>query len=120
MLRSEFSSSPAGCNGDGNNGDGSGGGGGGSGGVGECVDEALCRHVAHLFTRDPLVMFHGMIEEVPDDGTRSDHWESLQSTNWQTMRWKPPPPRKANAPCAPHIGWRTEFRSMEVSYLVTT
>ena len=28
------------------------------------------------------------------------------------MRWKPPPPR--NDPNAPHIGWRTEFRPMEV------
>lgn len=28
------------------------------------------------------------------------------------MRWKPPPPR--NSPNDPHIGWRTEFRSMEM------
>ena len=27
-------------------------------------------------------------------------------------RWKPPPPRMS--PDDPHIGWRTEFRSMEV------
>ena len=60
---------------------------------GDAMDPALCRHVAHLFTRDPLVMFHQRIREVPDDGSRSDHWESIQSTNWQTMRWKPPPPR---------------------------
>ena len=30
----------------------------------------------------------------------------------QTVRWKPPPPR--NNPNDPHIGWRTEFRSMEM------
>jgi glutamate--cysteine ligase catalytic subunit len=30
----------------------------------------------------------------------------------QTVRWKPPPPR--NSPNDPHIGWRTEFRSMEM------
>ena len=30
----------------------------------------------------------------------------------QTVRWKPPPPR--NGPNDPHIGWRTEFRSMEI------
>jgi len=41
-----------------------------------------------------------------------EHFESINSTNWQTVRWKPPPP-KANV-CSPHIGWRTEFRSMEV------
>ena len=30
------------------------------------VDEALSRHVAHLFVRDPLVLFEGLIEEVDD------------------------------------------------------
>lgn len=36
-----------------------------------------------------------------------DHFENIQSTNWQTMRFKPPP---VDSP----IGWRVEFRSMEV------
>jgi hypothetical protein len=75
------------------------------------VDPALSQHIAHLFIRDPLVIFDGNIEEV-DDETQTDHFESIQSTNWQTVRWKPPPPR--NSPNDPHIGWRTEFRSMEV------
>merc|ERR1712048_1491105 len=45
-----------------------------------------------------------------------DHWENLQSTNWQTMRWKPPPPSKGLAASSSedHIGWRVEFRSMEI------
>eukprot|EP00540_Astrosyne_radiata_P006898 CAMPEP_0116838788 /NCGR_PEP_ID=MMETSP0418-20121206/9406_1 /TAXON_ID=1158023 /ORGANISM="Astrosyne radiata, Strain 13vi08-1A" /LENGTH=466 /DNA_ID=CAMNT_0004468827 /DNA_START=148 /DNA_END=1548 /DNA_ORIENTATION=+ len=75
------------------------------------VDPALAQHVAHLFIRDPLVVFDGAVEEV-DDETQTEHWESIQSTNWQTVRWKPPPPR--NSPNDPHIGWRTEFRSMEI------
>ena len=33
--------------------------------------------------------------------------QNIQSTNWQTVRFKPPPP---NSP----IGWRVEFRPMEV------
>ena len=32
-----------------------------------------------------------------------DHFENIQSTNWQTMRFKPPPP-------GDKIGWRVEFR----------
>nr|XP_048701240.1 glutamate--cysteine ligase catalytic subunit isoform X2 [Caretta caretta] len=32
---------------------------------------------------------------------------NIQSTNWQTMRFKPPPPNS-------DIGWRVEFRPMEV------
>jgi glutamate--cysteine ligase catalytic subunit len=61
--------------------------------------------------RDPLVIFEGAIEEV-DDETQTEHFESIQSTNWQSVRWKPPPPR--SGPNDPHIGWRTEFRSMEI------
>jgi len=63
------------------------------------------------FIRDPLVVFNGAVDEV-DDETQTDHFESIQSTNWLTVRWKPPPPR--DSPNAPHIGWRTEFRSMEI------
>lgn len=77
------------------------------------MDSALARHVAHIFVRDPLVIFEGNVEEVLD-ATATDHWENLQSTNWNTMRWKPPPPSDPAKPCSPHIGWRTEFRSMEV------
>ncbi|CAM9803030.1 unnamed protein product, partial [Ectocarpus fasciculatus] len=61
--------------------------------------------------RDPLVIFDGAVEEV-DDSTATEHFENIQSTNWQTVRWKPPPPR-ANED-SPRIGWRTEFRSMEM------
>jgi glutamate--cysteine ligase catalytic subunit len=76
----------------------------------EGVDAPLARHVAHLFVRDPLVAFDGAVEEVDDD-ISTEHFESIQSTNWQTMRWKPPPKQDCGAP---HIGWRTEFRSMEL------
>jgi glutamate--cysteine ligase catalytic subunit len=120
------------------------------------LDENLAHHLAHLFLRDPIVAFAGQIEL--DDAHNSDHFESLQSTNWQSCRWKPPPvtfpaspsdtssdtdtntavdmhmdgplrtPSKPSpsaatpaTPSAEHhssdsnsIGWRTEFRSMEV------
>jgi glutamate--cysteine ligase catalytic subunit len=78
----------------------------------EGIDENLAHHLAHLFTRDPLVIFEDMIEL--DDNTRTEHFENIQSTNWNTCRWKPPPPRIH--PNDPHIGWRTEFRSMEVQF----
>ena len=71
------------------------------------VDERLASHVAHLFIRDPLVIFSERIKV--DDVETSEHFENIQSTNWQTMRWKPPPP---HAP----MGWRVEFRPMEVQF----
>ena len=106
------------------------------------VDHVLAEHIAHLFVRDPLVIFEGKVTEV-DDEKETDHFENIQSTNWQTVRWKPPPPSTnplattaaaatdgaasgsgsgeegggsspSGTSSPPHIGWRTEFRPMEV------
>ncbi|XP_029451573.1 glutamate--cysteine ligase catalytic subunit [Rhinatrema bivittatum] len=71
----------------------------------EGIDHLLAQHVAHLFIRDPLTLFEEKIHL--DDDNESDHFENIQSTNWQTMRFKPPPPNS-------EIGWRVEFRPMEV------
>ncbi|PKX88795.1 glutamate--cysteine ligase [Aspergillus novofumigatus IBT 16806] len=70
------------------------------------MDDLLATHFAHLFIRDPLVIFAEDLDEL--DLNKADHFENLQSTNWQHMRFKPPPPDKAD------IGWRVEFRSMEI------
>jgi len=53
-----------------------------------------------------LVIYEERIHQV-NDQTESDHFENIQSTNWQTMRFKPPPPGSS-------IGWRVEFRPMEL------
>jgi glutamate--cysteine ligase catalytic subunit len=70
------------------------------------IDHLLAQHMSHLFVRDPLVVFSEKIDQ--DDSSSSDHFENIQSTNWQTVRFKPPPPHSP-------IGWRVEFRPMEVS-----
>eukprot|EP00842_Homolaphlyctis_polyrhiza_P005748 jgi/Hompol1/6174/HPOL_002182-RA len=70
------------------------------------VDDLLAKHYAHLFIRDPLVVYRELLDQ--DDRNSSDHFENIQSTNWQTMRFKPPPPSATN------MGWRVEFRSMEI------
>ncbi|CAI7575300.1 unnamed protein product [Penicillium pancosmium] len=70
------------------------------------MDDQLATHFAHLFIRDPLVIFSEDLEEL--DLNKGDHFENLQSTNWQHMRFKPPPSDKDD------IGWRVEFRSMEI------
>lgn len=69
------------------------------------IDDRLADHMSHLFIRDPIVIFSELLEQ--DDAVSSDHFENIQSTNWQTMRFKPPPPET-------DIGWRVEFRSMEI------
>ncbi|RXM33120.1 Glutamate--cysteine ligase catalytic subunit [Acipenser ruthenus] len=69
------------------------------------VDRLVAQHVAHLFIRDPLLVLEETIHQ--DDENESEHFESIQSSNWQTMRFKPPPPNS-------DIGWRVEFRPMDV------
>ncbi|KAI8320377.1 GCS-domain-containing protein [Martensiomyces pterosporus] len=73
--------------------------------VDEGIDDLMARHVAHLFIRDPLVIFEELLHQ--DDSVSADHFENIQSTNWQNVRFKPPPP---NSP----IGWRVEFRPLEI------
>lgn len=73
--------------------------------VSEGVDSVIARHVAHLFIRDPITLYKEKLDQ--DDERETDHFENIQSTNWQTMRFKPPPPNSL-------IGWRVEFRPMEV------
>jgi glutamate--cysteine ligase catalytic subunit len=69
------------------------------------MDSLLATHFAHLFIRDPIVVFAEDLKEL--DLTKTDHFENLQSTNWQHIRFKPPP-------AGNDIGWRVEFRPMEI------
>lgn len=69
------------------------------------MDDRLATHFAHLFIRDPIVVFEEDLQEL--DMTKTDHFENIQSTNWQHMRFKPPPAEN-------NIGWRVEFRPMEI------
>ena len=43
-----------------------------------------------------------------DDTNTTVHFENLNSTNWQSMRFKVPPPNQDA------IGWRTELRTMDI------
>lgn len=81
------------------------------------MDPLLATHFAHLFIRDPIVVFAEDLQEL--DLSAVDHFENLQSTNWQHMRFKPPPPAPATPTSGENggkndIGWRVEFRSMEI------
>ncbi|KAK9879781.1 hypothetical protein WA026_006844 [Henosepilachna vigintioctopunctata] len=69
------------------------------------IDHLLAQHIAHLFIRDTVSLFSEKIFQNDEEDT--DHFENIQSTNWQTMRFKPPPPNST-------IGWRVEFRPCEV------
>ena len=102
------------------------------------IDPLLARHVALLFVHDPLVIFKdralkdGQTEEDivregeqdwgVDDGTlyeTTEDFENVQSTNWNGVRFKPPPKylmpkQQSQSDSPPAIGWRVELRTPEV------
>lgn len=57
-----------------------------------------------MFSRDALVIF----EEAFSDTNNSKMFENLNSTNWNSVRFKPPPDFNSEIP------WRVEFRTLEV------
>ncbi|XP_023017496.2 glutamate--cysteine ligase [Leptinotarsa decemlineata] len=69
------------------------------------IDHLLAGHIAHLFVRDTISLFSEKIHQ--NDEEETDHFENIQSTNWQSMRFKLPPPNT-------DIGWRVEFRPCDV------
>jgi glutamate--cysteine ligase catalytic subunit len=75
------------------------------------MDNILAAHVAHLFVRDPLVIFDDAIDSV-DDTQDTDHFDNIQSTNWRSVRWKLPAKEISSDPQAP--GWRLEMRTLEM------
>ncbi|CUM63931.1 uncharacterized protein PRCAT00001519001 [Priceomyces carsonii] len=75
-------------------------------------DPILAQHFAHLFIRDPLVIFSERINQ--DNELENDHFENIQSTNWQTLRFKPPALYRPEEDLLTTPGWRVEFRPMEI------
>ncbi|KAL8434551.1 hypothetical protein Efla_000067 [Eimeria flavescens] len=101
------------------------------------VDPLLAKHVALLFVHDPLVIFRDralkegqteadIVEEGErdwgeDDGTvydTTEDFENIQSTNWNAVRFKPPPQfmtqEQQQAGDQGLIGWRVELRTPEI------
>lgn len=85
------------------------------------MDNMLAKHIAHLFTRDPLVIFDDAIEL--DNSAVLDHFDNVQSTNWNTVRWKAPglnlgleaqEQMKEIFTGEDGPGWRVEFRPLEL------
>jgi len=94
------------------------------------VDELMAQHIAHLFIRDPLILFEEQLQIAENHNNNKTHhltssncklpepdnFENIQSTNWQTMRFKPPPFNQDHVASENRIGWRVEFRPIELQF----
>ncbi|KAI1289761.1 Glutamate--cysteine ligase catalytic subunit [Halotydeus destructor] len=72
--------------------------------VNEGVDPILAKDVANMLLRGPLSIFREELDQMGDDVTV--HFTNLLSDHWPMVRFKPP--------LCDSIGWRVEFRPMEV------
>ena len=71
----------------------------------EGIDAPMAQHVAHLFMRDPLLLFRDKVHQNDEEDT--GHFDNLNTSTWQTLRFKPALPNT-------ELGWRVEFRPCDV------
>ena len=67
------------------------------------IDELLVYHIAYLFKRDVLLV-HEKFKHM--DSKEFIIFDMLNGTNWNSVRLK--------IPIDDDIGWRVEFRTMEI------
>jgi len=70
------------------------------------LDDTILNHIGFLMLRDPMVVFSHRIDLENDKC--SAHFENIQSTNWNSVRFKPPPSFDSKIP------WRVELRTCDV------
>lgn len=69
------------------------------------MDEPLAIHFAHILAHRPLFLTTNEVENIDPNDTNI--FENFHSGVYHHVRFKPPPPKGS-------IGWRVEFRPMEI------
>lgn len=70
------------------------------------LDHRLMNHFADILVRDNICIYEDDFKEEKIIGN-TNHFEAYQSTNWNNVRFKPPPSLNSD------VGWRVEFRPLE-------
>lgn len=70
------------------------------------MENFLATRFANLFIRDLIFLYEEGLKSL--DTSKTNHFKIIQATNYQHLQFKPPPSQKSD------IGWRVEFRPMEV------
>lgn len=71
------------------------------------IPKILAKHIAHLFIRDPIIMYQNDVErltqEIPDN---YDFFLNINSSNWNNVRLKPPLSKEDS--------WKLEIRVFDI------
>lgn len=70
------------------------------------IDERMVQHISNIFKREIMVV-HEKFKTMGDD--ENTLFEMLNGTNWNSVRLK--------IPIDDTIGWRVEFRTMEIQLM---
>lgn len=70
------------------------------------LDKRLINHFSYIFVRDCLGLYEDDFDEEKLKNS-TGLFESMNSSNWMTMRFKPPPSYESQ------VGWRVEVRSID-------
>ena len=68
------------------------------------IDNRLLNHLSYHLVRDNICIFK---DDKIEKEEATNHFEAFQSSNWNDVRFKPPPSLDSQ------IGWRVEFRSID-------
>ncbi|KAL4221496.1 hypothetical protein ACF0H5_019753 [Mactra antiquata] len=71
----------------------------------EGVDDLMSKHIAYQLIQDPITLHKECLNENNNDDT--EIYDIMNSSNWRILRLKLPIPEQ-------NIGWRVEFRPMDV------
>lgn len=71
------------------------------------IDDKMAKHIAFILSHKPIIVYPDT--EQLDDNKHSDHFDYMNSTNWNSVRFKPPPLDNSD-----DLGWRVEYRTPEL------
>lgn len=71
------------------------------------IPENIARHIAHLFVRDPLIMYTSDIDKITQNNMNgSDFFQNINTSNWNNVRFK--------APISYDDSWKVELRVFDI------
>ena len=73
------------------------------------IPENIAKHIAYLFTRDPVIMYEKDIEDIEKNNPEnSNFFQNINSSNWNNVRFKPP--------LNENDSWKLEIRMLDLQY----
>ena len=75
------------------------------------IPKILAKHIAHLFIRDPIIMYQNDVERLTQEKPDNyDFFLNINSSNWNNVRLKPPLSKEDS--------WKLEIRVFDIQHSI--